>query len=460
MMYRSLFRFVNQRKARLISKSIKIQSMRWLICVIALFTFFTQISVFVGEDIVNARNNYLTGSKIDFWGGISTLVYAHIPDLGFRWQIWLAIGQILFTSIGLFKFFEGLHNRPRLVLLNLLVIYSALMFGSQMTRDGLMFSLLVLGFGILKTKKNNGSSFIALLVPILVILFALSFRPWIAMATLPLLLVLINHKIKVRRVLTITLILIVSVIPLVLEIGTTKALGLTRSFPEQQVMVMDVAATYCYTNNLATGERAKSALGIFSKDPAFLSSACQLYRPDTWVSLTRSDKASAEGLQSDFALISPDEKKKYELLKSTWSEMILRDPVTYLQNKILFIGKLLVGSDSRNFNLNTSKNLFSNMSALFRLPFEIPISLHLYSIAFCLFWILLLPIRNFVSKKEEAFSVHRVSISLISTVSLWSILSSIAYIGSNGRYTYSITILSLVFLLSHFNGSYAGGKKA
>ena len=59
----------------------------------AVLTLFTQLSSFYGEDIVNARNNFLVGEQTDFWGGMSTLIYASIPDFLFGWQIWLAIFQ-------------------------------------------------------------------------------------------------------------------------------------------------------------------------------------------------------------------------------------------------------------------------------------------------------------------------------------------------------------------------------
>jgi hypothetical protein len=73
------------------------------VLILSVAALFMQIPSFYGEDIVNARNNYLDGPRTDFWGGISTLIYAHVPDFGFRWQIWLAIFQITLTSIALNK---------------------------------------------------------------------------------------------------------------------------------------------------------------------------------------------------------------------------------------------------------------------------------------------------------------------------------------------------------------------
>ena len=95
------------------------------IFVLSITTFFLQIPSFYGEDIVNARNNYLTGNKTDFWGGASTVAYSFIPDLGFRWQIWLAAFQIVLTSLALQKLVVTRHQKLKTYLLKLLVIYSA-----------------------------------------------------------------------------------------------------------------------------------------------------------------------------------------------------------------------------------------------------------------------------------------------------------------------------------------------
>ena len=71
-----------------VNKIIKaIQKSFWPIYVLATATFFLQLPFLFGEDITNARNNYLTGAKTDFWGGTSTLIYSHVPNIGFIWQI-------------------------------------------------------------------------------------------------------------------------------------------------------------------------------------------------------------------------------------------------------------------------------------------------------------------------------------------------------------------------------------
>ena len=124
---------------------------------------------------------------------------------------------------------------------------------------------------------------------------------------------------------------------------------------------------------------------------------------------------------------------------------------TYFQNKILFIGKLIVGSDSRHISVFSARTIVQKIESTYILVFEIAKTLHLLSIISCLFWIILIPCREYLQKREGKFVLESISIPVILSLFLWAGLSSVAYIGSNGRYTYSITILGLVLFVSHIN---------
>ena len=180
------------------------------------------------------------------------------------------------------------------------------------------------------------------------------------------------YKIRFVTWAAVGLVISITLAPLAFEYLAAKSLRLEKSFPQQQVMLMDVAATYCYTTNTQTGERAARVIQNFSDDPNYKSFVCQLYRPDTWLSLTKSINTSSSGFEADFKLIQPGNVKQYEELESRWLEIIIKDPVTYIQNKVLFASKLLIGSDSRNISIlnaestlillvNSKQNFFSNL---------------------------------------------------------------------------------------------------
>lgn len=223
-------------------KSILLQKVKYFteqrinaILFLSIATFFLQIPSFYGEDIVNARNNYLIGNRTDFWGGVSTVVYSFIPDLGFRWQIWLAILQIALTSLALQKLLV-MKNQNRInYLIKLVVAYSALVFGSQMTRDGLMFSLLIFGYAAMNSALRNYKSARVLIVPLVIICMAMSFRPWLSIAIIPILLIPFRRSNLNLSRLTIALVIIfTSVAPLVIEFTAAKSLELKQSFPSNK----------------------------------------------------------------------------------------------------------------------------------------------------------------------------------------------------------------------------------
>lgn len=418
------------------------------IVVLANLTFFCQVPYFFGEDIVNARIDYLSGSRIDFWGGTSSLVYGYFPSFGFRWQISLALVQILITAVGLNRIFSRPLEFKRNNLLELFICYSALILGSQMTRDGLMFSLLTFGIGILKRVSTTKLSRFQLVIGIMIIVFAMSFRPWAAFAIVPLIYITFHHsKLTLSKFFNLTLILSISLLPIALDIAASKSLRLEKSYPAQQVLLMDAAATFCYTTNSETGEKAKNILTFFSNNERFSEIVCNVFRPDTWVSLKSAERMPSLKDEIKFRLIAPGEGRKFERLVHEWRILVLTDPISYFQNKIIFAGKLLIGSDTRGLSFLSQDSTQNRILAMYRIPYELAISLHLYSIAASLIYLFLIPIQKFRRNMEDGLKLDRISIYLIFSQLLWLWLSSIAYIGSNGRYTYTVVLLSLALYL-------------
>lgn len=410
-------------------------------------TFLTQLPNFYGEDIVNARNNYLYGEKTDFWGGISTLVYGYVPNLFFRWQIWLAIFQIAIAAYGLAKLLSvKVVKKPQAIAL-MLIIYSCLLFAASMTRDGLMFSLLLLGLAILKVNIIKDKPISKLLIPLSIISLAMSFRPWLSIAILPVVaLIFYDRNEKFGKKLTAILLLMLALAPGAIEISSSKLLHLQKSFPEQQVMIMDAAASYCYSNNVSTNSRANSLLNYFSTDKQFGDYACNIFRADTWLSLTRENNLSDS--TGSFWIIPAGDLANYQTIKRSWIKLITLDPITYFQNKILFAGKIIVGSDSRNLAILNANGIQEEIAAIYKLPFDLFITLHAFSVIAVFSYICIFLLCKKRSLRSNLIQIDRSLASVSFSIFLWVSLSAIAYIGSNGRYVYSITLMTLVLLMS------------
>ena len=431
-----------------------------LIFLLAALTFLTQYSSFYGEDIVNARNDYLYGARTDFWGGISTLIYAHVPSVGVRWQIWIAVFQISMTALGLHWLLKSKTATFSQKLIAVFAIYTALLFCSQMTRDGLMFSFLVFGLALFKRSVAANLSPKTLIVSLLFITLGMTFRPWLSIAITPIILLnLRDSPIKLPKISSVFLIIAVTIAPAVTDFAIGQSLSLIKSYPEQQVMLMDSAASYCYTNNIATGLRAENALKLFVTDASFPTKACQLYRPDTWVSLTKAENVSSQCILTDFSLIQVGDSVKYEKLKSLWLKMIISDPVTYIQNKILFAGKVLVGSDSRSITFLNASSRSERALSIYRILYDTSISLHLYSLLATIVLLIAIPLRRYHKGEKSGIDFDVISFSFLSAMTIWLICSSVAYIGSNGRYTYTITILSMILFTSYHQENQGNGLK-
>ncbi|CAN2171107.1 hypothetical protein MCEMRE185_00059 [Candidatus Nanopelagicaceae bacterium] len=428
-------------------KGIKANSA--LVFLAGLFIFLIQIPSYYGEDIVNARNNLLTGSRTDFWGGVSTLIYGNIPDIVVRWQIWLALFQVLITTLSLIALFNE-HKFGRIrKFIEWILIYISLVFASQMTRDGLMFSIIISSFALLKISHNSKYPRLLLLSGLASLVFGMSFRPWLSLAAIPIAFAVASFSgWNLKRFYAIWISIGLVVTPLLIEQSAATALELNQSYPQQQVMIMDAASTYCFTNNYQTSLKAREILQLFTNDLSFPDRACQFFRTDTWLSLTNSGTASSQNLKSDFWLIPAGNETKYTKLQNDWLQLLIKDPISYLQNKSVFFTKLAIASDSRSLSISRAETAQEKISGAVRAPYELLIGLHFFSVAVTVILLFYIPAWNLFKRKTNALILEKFTLSVLSSILLWTLLSSIAYIGSNGRYTYTITIIALVLLVS------------
>jgi hypothetical protein len=409
------------------------------------FTILARFPAQDGEDIVNARLNLHSANPVDFWGGMSSLVYGNAPSFPFNWQSQLVFIQICLVFFGLKCLDPFTQGRARKLLI-LTVYYFAFLFGSQTTRDGLLFSLSVASFGLLAVGIRKSKLF-GVFLGTSCLIIAISFRPWLALAVAPFLMYFLSKKYSNKvKIAIIGLVLIVS--PVLLDQAAAKTLNLRESYPQQQVMIMDFAASYCWGNNIETGEAAISALQEFTLDEKFSDKACNLFRADTWLSLTNSHNLSAmKGVDSDFWLVAPGNDAKFNDIQDTWIKMILGDPVTYFQNKLMFGSKLVIGSDTRGLRFLNEPETLKKIQGLLFIPYDIAITGHLWSIGIFVFFTIVYLVRRKFKDGVSNFEVTPPLAVCFFSSTLWLGLSSIAYIGSNGRYTYTVTLLSAIFLL-------------
>jgi CDP-diglyceride synthetase len=116
---------------------------------------------------------------------------------------------------------------------------------------------------------------------------------------------------------------------------------------------------------------------------------------------------------------------------------------------MLFASKLLIGSDSRNISILSAESTSTRILGIYKFAYDIAITLHLFSLFVCILILFLIPAKRYLSNRNKSLSIDQYTIHILSSILIWNSLSAIAYIGSNGRYTYALSILSLVLYLSH-----------
>lgn len=416
--------------------------------ILGLLTFLARYPAIGGEDIQNARKNIHTGQPTDFWGGLSSIIYGHIPTFTFlNWETLIVASQITIVSVSM----SHLSRLTRPVrtshcLWLILLTYSSLIFSSQGTRDGLQFSLLLSGLALGLAKSKERTRTLRIATSLILLLLGITLRPWLGAALVPIIIYMSRiwfeeRKLQFRITHKVVICILTTLIPIGLEQGLSASQNLRNSYPQQQVMIMDSAATYCWGINPKSAGNSLRALQLFSKNETIGKSICQFYRADTWLSLTKSSQPSNSNLNTDFWLIEAENKKSYKTLESIWISNIIHDPITYLQNKSHFFTKMILASEMRFLHVLNSSDLKTFLQGSYLIIYDSLLTIHAFSLLFV--WLGFAIYSRYFQKR--IFARRSLGSHLLAMSILWAAISTIAYIGSNGRYTYSATLLLLVF---------------
>lgn len=413
------------------------------------------------EDIKNLRLNAHSSNPTDFWGGASSMFYGHFPNFYPGWESLLLIFQWSITSIGLILLAKKVKPAWKVQMVWFLISLLVIELGTLLTRDGLMLALLVFGFGLVTASDSSSprrrNAFLK--TALVIFLIAAWFRPWVSPAIAVLYIYISKFASSIsswRRKLLSRLVLILVFMSLALgfEIGSSKILNLEKSYPEQQVMMMDLASMACWSTNQSTVDRAILGLENFYQAKKMPTYFCNTFRPTNWIHLFHQDPISMQ--QPVFRLIQIGDYQTYTHVRSAWFNSILSSPVDYIQNKLMYASQTLLGGDTRGirlFSSNYSENpsrstYFTFFSALVLVPLDAAITIHLFS---PLFTILFFSIIVYASSKP--LSRNRVAelIGLSVFSLLWFAGTVIAYIGDTARFTYtSGALIVLAVTFNHF----------
>lgn len=394
-----------------------------------------------GEDIARSRSSYQSGQGSDFLGGFASVFYASIPNLFFEWWQYLIAIQAGLAGFGIyFLLINTIENTDiKHFIVTMIFSYLVLNLAMAQTRDGIMIAITFLTLGIMNQRKQNKFIFIAWATSFVI---AFTFRPWLAFAIFPLLFFYLRHRTLLKLPTTIICCTLLVTAPSIVELFVTREFSIKPGYPQQTVMIHDLASTFCLSPIPKTREMAYKGLVKLANDEDSLKKLCNHYKPNTWQSSITPNPLDPmmPSLVPPLVTIRPGDEVNYQILKSNWVKMIISDPKSYLQNHLFFLTQVLLSGESPSFTLKSSfTDLSVNSSPidflyvgrdLYDLPWEISIQLHFLSPVFTYAFLVILYTRR------SSVIARPILFYLFCVLTIWVSIITLGYVSDNGRYTY------------------------
>ena len=443
-----------QKAERIAPKRFEIQMS--LLCILLLVS--NSMRTYKGEDILAARESFTSAHPIDIWGAFPGMFYSLIPDWPIEWSKVLIALQLSLTLYSVIKIRSllWLENKGPSAFFTAISVIS-LYFSTFLTRDSTMFSLLIFGVANISCLTLN-SSYVKKCLSVVPILVGMSFRPWLSVIGAIIFVLSIHSNGRGKRLRKTAIVTLITVSPIFINQSIYLVNSeLRKVHPEMQVIVMDVASIRCLgIDDKARDDAAKVLEQFLEPNQSISTNFCNSYRTNTWQSIGEWQllESNPTNLPSNIRKTKTDRiklsvnmpKKEFTEIRSAWLELISKYPRDYVGVKILQAAQLSVGGDSATLIPHLDGNLSDLFHQILYLPFNIVIQAHVLSIAilFCLMLAIFPSISGKISRvnKKKYLAFYLIPI-------LWLLISTFAYIGDNGRYVYSSTILYyfLIFTL-------------
>ena len=406
-----------------------------------------------GEDISQGRESFLLGQNSDFLGVFAGVFYSLIPSSPFGWWVNLTAIQV-FCVICAFQLelYQNKIDKKRFAIY-LLLQYLSLYFAAQQSRDGTLFAFLCLAFSLLRItfRVSKGRRF-TMCLSVFSFSLGLCFRPWMSIITLPLLLFTLNQNyirttFKVKSAIVLSAIIVFA--PVSIELGFSNSLETKKDYPLQTLIIHDLAGTACWSSNLETSESALRALKVVSQNPDFESSLCQFYKPNTWQAVTLEAGQSSLTRNYSSPIARTQSSAKYQELFRSWREIVVSDPRTYLQNKLMIMSQVLFASQTKvsgSSDLAGKKGLFEAFAKILdilifvlNLPWRIVSALYLLTPGGMLIsFFTLVPLVRSRTKYPVQFGIIPI---MALTLTIWG---TVTFVSDNARYLTPFVLLTLV----------------
>lgn len=345
------------------------------------------------------------------------------------------------------KNFRVIHQVFYLIISYLVLTYSVL--GS---RDGIALSLILLGIALVtKTKQNSYLIiYIKLVLATIALLLASQFK--VASVIIISFLVFITIAkpwLKRSQLLLFGLVSFV-VLPwaaLELDNWLTETIQIQRAYPEQQVMLYDLAGVGCWSTSEPAMDFAKNALGEFIEKSISDGQLCQYLVPYGWDSLKKYTVQDDNSRQ----LMPTADESKFLNLQRNWTDLLLKFPKDWVEFKTNVMGQVLFMSNfydrTGNF-IDIKKNEQPVTFTLFLLPAKLLDKLFFLTYFFAL---------SFIVASKTFYKSIRIDSSAVFILAVGVVVNILTYVADNGRYSLPYVLLFWALVLR--NNCHRGDEK-
>lgn len=397
-----------------------------------------------GEDIKGARLDYLSGQGSDFLGGYASAFYGSLPNLFFGWWHYLIILQGALAGLGLYLLLKNNINRlsSRQFFLLILFCYFVINLSLAQTRDGIMISASLILLSQLKSDRKQ-----SFLITIFVFCFIFSFRPWLAFAFLPIFYVHLYRFKLIKPIFNVALSLIIVSIPSLIETAIVRILEIKPGYPQQTVMIHDLVSTFCLSPISDTRKLAYTGISHLAADKSSLDKLCYYYKPNTWQSSITAYPTD-QFFPRDLPLLKtiyPGDHELYKKVESSWINLVISDPKSYIQNHLIFFGQVMLGGESYQFRSSAISSdlekydpleqFYKVIGDLYALPWTFIAQIHLLSPLATILFVLVL------YSRRSNLIYYRSMTPFVLTFFVWITLTTLGFVSDNGRYTYLPALL-------------------
>ena len=281
-----------------------------------------------------------------------------------------------------------------------------------------------------------------------------SFRPWLSI--IPVLLLMYCN---VKGVKLLVSALIVLTAPLIMDRAVYVNSNVNEVHPELQVILLDAASITCLGNSKNPFEAGIDLVNLIGNTKFSQEQICGNFKPNSWQSLgaweeydDNNSKKTLEPNSISFDKIELSTSTnlnsiKFKEIRSSWIMLIKNHPKDYIQIKLFQFGQLILSGDTFGIRTIQEVSLAGKLQSILLIPYDIAISLHLFSPVAAIFFIAILLTHSLRKGKFLVLPINLAIFLPLLVLTVWVTLTAIAFIGDNGRYVYPASFFYFTIML-------------